>query len=725
MTIGLPSRLSWKLLAAIIPVVILAVSVIVWLQYSLARKEILRAVNKEVHSLAERLAANIDDLVEQRYRDMLSLAETPLIADYYRNVDFGLAEEAKVYKKDLNAFFQRFAARNPGYAEIVYLDKKGRLVSRYSSHMEAARDDYSGEEYFTKTKGKASSDWWISPMVTHQGVGPVIYYAKAITDAHEEFKGALVLCYDLAQVRTLLTSVIVGRHGQAYLDVENGGRIGGGEGSQGDLEVLRVSSALIKRPWTVGLEAPLEDFLGPLRSVRNAALLTSLLGMGGLIAVILLVVRSLTRPISEMVIAAGKVGEGDFSHRISAGRGELGALGRAFNEMGERLEENRRQNNVLQSQLIQAEKLSAVGQLISAVAHELNNPLGAISGYVQIALQDSCPPQMRSDLGHVYTNVLRCRKVVENLLFFVRQSQRERKRVELNDTVSSALELLDYRLTKTENVKVMKMLAAPSPVIVGDFQQIVQVLINLLNNACDAMETTVRYPEGKHVTISTKIQGDRALLRVEDNGPGIKAEVEGKVFAAFFTTKQAGRGTGLGLPICKQIIDDHGGKIILENRVGQGCAFVLDFPLGSAAELKQLEEQANETAEDGCAPIPGKKILVVDDEKDLADLVARLMREDGDEVVVAYGAKEALSLLEAGAYDLVISDVELEQGKGSDIFAKLQERGAGNKVLFMTGDILNAKVLGFLSQTRSPYVVKPFDIAELRQAARRLLARGV
>ena len=462
-----------------------------------------------------------------------------------------------------------------------------------------------------------------------------------------------------------------------------------------------------------------------MRTVRNAALLTTLLGLAGLIAILLLVVRSITRPIAALVTAAGKVGEGDFTQRLpDGGTDELGRLSGAFNEMGERLEGNRRQNAELQSQLIQAEKLSAVGTLISAVAHELNNPLGAISGYVQLAQLEDCPPSLRRDLDHVYANVLRCRKVVDNLLFFVRQSRRERGKVDLNRAVDSALELLEYRLLKTDDVSVTKEVSPTPPLIVGDFQQVVQVLVNLINNACDAMSGVARYPEGKRLILRTGTDGARAYIRVSDNGPGVPPEAAERLFQPFFTTKERGRGTGLGLSICRQIARDHGGDVTHENCPGEGCSFILDLPAGRKEEFERLE--APETPVRHTA-VPGKRVLVIDDETDMAEVISRLLREEGDEAEVALGGAEGLRLLESGKYDLVISDMEMEGVKGEDIFARLTAGGgrSSSEVLFVTGDILNPKVLAFLSKTGSEYLAKPFDIDDLRQAVRRLLARSV
>lgn len=719
-----PARLSWRLLAAILPPVVLAVSGIVWLQYHLARREILGAIDKETASQARRLAADVDELFDQRRRDLLTLAETPLIVDYYRNLEFGLLDEAGTYRKELERYLRNFSARTGVYASIVYLDEKGRAVAGAGRPLPADGDRVRGAA-FLKARAAGPGGLWTSSIEDSPGVGPVVYYLKPVFDERGAFKGALGLAYDLSGLREKLRGLVVGRRGRAYVQAEDGRRVEGrppiGEG----LELLTASSALRDRPWTVFVEAPLDDFLGPLEKVRNAALLTLLVGTGGLVVILLFLVRTITRPIAVLVDAARRFGAGDLEYRIpDAGGDELGTLSGAFNEMGERLEANRLRNTELQSQLIQAEKLSAVGQLISAVAHELNNPLGAISGYVQLATRDGCPPALRRDLDQIYSNVLRCRKVVDNLLFFVRQSRHERGKVDLNRAVTSALELLEYRLLKTEDVSVTKQASGGSPSIVGDYQQVVQVLVNLINNACDAMASVVRYPEGKRLLIRTGTAGGRAFIRVEDNGPGIPPGAEARLFQPFFTTKAPGRGTGLGLSICRQIAREHGGDISLENRPGRGCAFTLELPAGSEAEFGRL----GETPEPVSLPaVPGKRVLVADDEADIAEVVARLLREDGDEVSIAHGGAEALRLLDEGAFDLIISDMEMEQVKGPDIFNRTVAGGGPSrtKMLFVTGDILNPDVLDFLSKTKSEYLPKPFDLDDLRQAVRRLLASGV
>lgn len=679
------------------------------------------AIRKETQFLARRTATGIDELLDQRRRDLFTLAETPLIADYYRNVDFHLDDEAEVYRKELERYLRNFYERNGVYSQILYLDAQAREVCAVRPRGSPKTPTHASEDYFIKARAAGSGGWWTSSIEEGAGGTAVVHYSKPVYDERRELKGVLVLRYDLSQVRDMLANVEMGRRGRAYILTNDGRRLEG-RPEQGDRRGMIVASnPLSRRAWTVYVEAPLQDFLAPLRSVRNAAILTALVGLLILVVIILVLIRSIIRPIAELVEAARLIGRGDLSHRTRvATSDELGVLSSSFNEMARNLELNRDMNQKLQQQLIQAEKLSAAGQLISSVAHELNNPLAAISGYIQNALHEVCPPQMREDLARVYKNVFRCRKIVDNLLFFVRQSGHERKRVDLNAAVDAALELLDYRLVKTEDVRVEKALAASPVDIVGDFQQVVQVLVNLISNACDAMHEVVRYPEGKRLQIRTANDGQRALIEIEDNGGGIAPELRETIFQPFFTTKEAGHGTGLGLPICRQIIREHGGEIDVESASGRGSVFRVALPVADETELDRLETSAEPLS---YSAVPGKSVLVADDEEDIADLIARLLKEDGDEVHVALHGGEALKLLDERAYDLVISDIEMERAKGMELYARLSAQGRlpGTKLLFVTGDILNPKVLDFLSRTGAEYLVKPFDIDELRRTARRLL----
>ncbi|MBI4676732.1 MAG: response regulator [Elusimicrobia bacterium] len=721
----MPRSIYWKLLLAIVPVVVLAVGAMVWLQYDQARDRILAAIDREIALLARRAAGGIDDILARRYEDLFTVSETPLIADYYHTVEFDLINEARTYRNELEKYLLAFYWRSRAYSLILYLDDRGREVCRIERGLAARPGASAGrEDCFARVKGLAPGRWWVSPLRELEGVGPVLYYARPVHDELGRFKGAFVLCYDLSHLLSMLGQIDLGGGGRAFLLTETGARLGSPAGPDAG-RVLRAESRLGSMPWAVVLESPMEDFLGPLKEVRNAAIATSFAGLALLTGVILFLVGSVTRPVAALVAAAREIGSGNLSHRIGRERtDELGILAAAFNDMAAKLEEHGESEARLRDQLVQAEKLSAAGQLISSVAHEINNPLAAVSGYAQMVLLDGCPERMRADLENLNRNVKRCRKVVDNLLMFLRRSRKEHARVRVHEAARSALDMLRYRLVKTEDVVVVEEFAAELPDVAGDFQQIVQVLVNLVGNACDAMAAVSRYPDPRRLTIRTRADERRVTIEVEDNGPGVPEELRGRLFEPFFTTKEPGRGTGLGLAISRQIVEGHGGEMSFECRAGQGCVFRVRLPAAGEAELAALDEPAALAVP---APVPGRRVLVVDDEADIAELIGRVMAADGDEVEVAHHGGQALRKVRERDYDLVISDIEMEAVKGQDVFAELAKRrsDALSRILFVTGDILNPGVLEFLSKTKAEYLVKPFEVPDLQRAARRLLSKGL
>ena len=718
----LPRTLAWRLLLAILPAVAAGVVGAVWLQHELTRRQMLAGIHRAVRDAAGGTAAQIDGLLRQRADDLLTVADTPLIADYYRNVDYQLLDEASSYRQELERYLLKFARRAGVYSSIRYLDARGREVCAVEGGAVRPADPRRPAPSFfpilARLRGQA---YWTSDARAEPGGRVVMYLGKPVRDETGALKGAVVLAYDLSELRRALGASLIGRQGTAFLETA-AGPFPPGAGLPAGVSGITARRPLSQKPWSVVVQASADELLAPLERIRDEGLLAAAAATVALVVLLLWLVRSITRPVARLVDAARRIGRGDLGHRIaSASSDELGTLSQAFDEMAESLERNRKQNAELQSQLVQAEKLSAVGQLISAVAHELNNPLAAVCAYAQVALMEGVPPQLKDDLGHVHHNALRCRKVVDNLLFFVRKSRQEKRLLDINAAAASALELLDYRLLKTEDVAVEQSLDPRLPRVIGDFQQLVQVLVNLINNACDAMDQQARYPEDKRLRIATRPAAGSVELSVEDNGPGVPDEIRARVFEPFVTTKEPGRGTGLGLSICRQILADHGGEISFRDREGGGTVFTLRLPVPSGEELLALELPAPVPE---LPAVPGRSVLVVDDEPELADVVARVLREDGDRVEVAVEGERALALVRERAFDLVVADFEMERVKGDELYQALCEARPKDRprILFVTGDLLNPKVLRFLERTKSPYLAKPFDVAELRQAARRLLS---
>jgi len=232
----------------------------------------------------------------------------------------------------------------------------------------------------------------------------------------------------------------------------------------------------------------------------------------------------------------------------------------------------------LQEQLMHADRLATIGQLAAGVAHELNEPLGSILGFAQLAKKgDGLPQQAKNDIEKIEAASLHAREVVRKLLIFARQVPTKKTLASLNKVVEEGLTILSSRCAK-EGIELVRDLAPDLPEITADTAQLTQVLINLSVNAIQAM------PEGGRLVIRTRKDSGQVLLLVEDTGVGMNEEVKGKLYLPFFTTKEVGLGTGLGLPVVHGIITAHGGTIRVDSEPGKGSRFEVRLPVGSTAK---------------------------------------------------------------------------------------------------------------------------------------------
>ena len=232
----------------------------------------------------------------------------------------------------------------------------------------------------------------------------------------------------------------------------------------------------------------------------------------------------------------------------------------------------------LEDQLRHADRLATIGQLAAGVAHELNEPLGNILGFAQLAQKHpDIPGPVVRDFEKIVTTSLHAREIVRKLMLFARQMPPQKTPVDLNVVVEDGLYFLESRCTRG-GVGLVRDLSGDLPRIVADPAQLNQVLVNLVVNAIQAM------PEGGTLTIRTRATDDHVVLRVEDNGVGMSEEVLEQVFLPFFTTKDIDEGTGLGLPVVHGIVTSHGGTIDVQSAVGRGTRFEIRLPVTNAAE---------------------------------------------------------------------------------------------------------------------------------------------
>lgn len=235
----------------------------------------------------------------------------------------------------------------------------------------------------------------------------------------------------------------------------------------------------------------------------------------------------------------------------------------------------------LQEQLRHADRLATIGQLASGVAHELNEPLGNILGFAQLAIKsEGISDQAEQDIAKIVSASLYAREIIKKLMLFARQTPPRKTRVNLNDIVNEGIEFLKIRAAK-EGIKITCHLSPKLPKITADSAQLNQVLVNLVVNAIQAM------PKGGTLTIRTIFKKDRLLLRVEDDGLGMSEEMKKNIFLPFYTTKDVGQGTGLGLAVVHGIVKSHGGIIKVESQEGKGSCFEIQLPIKKSKAKKK------------------------------------------------------------------------------------------------------------------------------------------
>ena len=378
----------------------------------------------------------------------------------------------------------------------------------------------------------------------------------------------------------------------------------------------------------------------------------------------------------------------------------------------------------LQEQLLQSEKLAALGELTSGVAHELNNPLATVVGYAELLGMDKTIGEgVKRKVATIHSEATRASNIVSNLLSYARRSSPEKQFVVVNEVVEAALEMRRYQL-QTDDVRLVTDLADDLPPIWGDALQLQQVVLNIINNAAQAILGWRGSGEIRISTRATTMSGHSAArIVVEDNGPGIAPEHLRRVFDPFFTTKPTGEGTGLGMSISLRIISNHEGLLWAESRLGHGARFLIELP-GSAGEGTSGAD-SEDVARFEASEQDSAHVLVVDDEEPVVTLMTEILALDGHRVTPAFNGAEAIALLSAGDYDLILSDVRMPAVGGPTFFEILQTTRPDllAKVIFVTGDTMSHSTQEFLQRAARPVLSKPFDPERLRQMVRENLER--
>ncbi len=407
-------------------------------------------------------------------------------------------------------------------------------------------------------------------------------------------------------------------------------------------------------------------------------------------------------------------------------------------------------------QLIQKEKLAAVGQLVSGVAHELNNPLQGVLGYAELMLATRPAMPESEELRAIRDNANRAAGIVRNLLTFAGKSASARGWQQMNGIVRDAAATRDAHL-EAEDIDLRLDVSNRLPLVYVDHQRLQNVIVNLIHNAEAAIAARrdgtspapgVSERARGEIVITTRLEGepDRIMVDVADNGSGLKEADLARVFDPFFTTREVGQGTGLGLSVCYGIVREHGGDIVAHNRPGGGAVFTVAIPVTAEALMAPTppslrtppspEHHPVMPPESFAVIVPQhdevdqtsrrRTALVVDDEESNAALVRRVLAAAGYDVESTTLSRRALVMIERTAYDCVVSDVKMPELSGPELYGRVCQirPEMARRFIFITGDIDGEDTRQFLDETRCSYFMKPFNLERLTAAVDTLTGVG-
>ncbi|HUE50991.1 MAG TPA: GAF domain-containing protein [Terriglobales bacterium] len=369
-----------------------------------------------------------------------------------------------------------------------------------------------------------------------------------------------------------------------------------------------------------------------------------------------------------------------------------------------------------QEQLLQSEKMSAVGQLIAGVAHELNNPLTAILGYAQLLESEGLGERAADFVSKLFKQAQRTHRVVQNLLSFARQRKPHRQEIDVCRVLEETLTLRDYDL-KVNDIKLEREIASDVPAVTADSHQLEQVFLNLINNAVDAM---LEAGQGGVLKVRVYLREGKVHIEFADSGPGIKEP--NRIFDPFYTTKSVGKGTGLGLSICYGIIKEHGGEISARNRKEGGAIIEVSLPSAgcSVSPETALPAPRADFAIEG-------RILLVEDEEAVLEFERDVLAGAGAQVVTLMNGEQVKARLLSETFDALIIDGKMPGGwNAPEVYRWIAEKcpGLEKHLLFTFSAVAEPETRAFLHRNNLPYLVKPFEVADLISQARRLLQKS-
>ena len=432
----------------------------------------------------------------------------------------------------------------------------------------------------------------------------------------------------------------------------------------------------------------------------------------------------LTRRTARLVRAAEEVAAGNLEARSGLkGNDELGRLSRAFDSVALAVQrdvaEKKRSAQVLAEQreaLHQREKLAALGSLLAGVAHELNNPLSVVVARA-IMLEEQGHPATKTAALKIRTAAERCARIVRTFLAMARQQPPERGPVSVNEVIGAALDMTAYAV-RTSNIEVAVDLGEDIPTILADPDQLHQVVINLVVNAQQVLQDR---PGPRRIRVASRFDAEAGVIRiaVADNGPGIPGHLRARVFEPYFTTKPTGMGTGVGLAVSHGIVEAHGGTLALDCPEMGGAVFTITLPACPAEDADDADGPSRELA------AARRSILIVDDEAEIREILADILKGARHRVAAVASGREALERMAAERYDVILTDIRMPDLDGRTLYREIERRWPDRaaRVVFVTGDSLASTLHEFASECGRPVIEKPFVPGDVRRVVAEIAAQ--
>jgi PAS domain S-box-containing protein len=372
-----------------------------------------------------------------------------------------------------------------------------------------------------------------------------------------------------------------------------------------------------------------------------------------------------------------------------------------------------------EQQLVQKEKFASMGQMMAGAAHELNNPLTAILGVSDLLRERASDEATRRQFDIILQQARRAAAIVQNLLALAVPTGQKRLKVKVEEVIAKVIESHQKSLQQ-RNIVAEVTIAGKLPEVEGDPRLVAQVFANVLLNAEQAI-SSVR--DKGTVRISLSQAGNNLLVEIADDGPGIPREIADKIYDPFFTTKRPGGGSGLGLTICLSVIKDHGGRIEVQASEGLGATFRIFLPAIVEKRLETPNPGSARRAAPVSSALTGRKLLIVDDEESIREIVQDGFSARGMHVECAASSEDALTLLAGNTYEIVLCDFNLPGLSGEQLFEHLRAQAGGSlpRFVFMTGDLLERSTIASFADRGARVLQKPFQISALATLLSELL----